>query len=341
MWGGGLMFDKYHLIHFEIKKSLSENANGRISVTEKNNTDAYDSTVKWSEFAEDLNNTQRSSYCLTGSFDMLLSTISRRNSLEALYLQSFCIMNNTKEYFTKRADYESLLLSYTYSGEGGLVYNGQSYTLKEGQAFIIDCRTPHEYFAAAGNWEHVDIHIWGQNAESLYKHFSSQNIVQISFAQASFTPMVEKLLDSCTTFSDHRDLFISNALSNLLCTLLDHAEKENNSSIPNIYKYVIRYIESNYMHPLSLDSLSSFANLSKYHFAREFKKYTGFSPNDYLLELRINHACILLINSDLSVEQISNEVGIHNMSNFIRQFKKRTGSTPSALRNNKFTSSPF
>lgn len=329
------MFDKYHLIHFEIKKSLAENHNGLISLSEKSNSTASNSTIKWSEFADDSDGTQRSSYCWTGNFDMLNPTVLHMKGTDSLYLQSFCIMNNTNESFIRRTDYESLLLSYTYSGEGGLVYNGQTYRLSEGQAFIIDCRKPHEYFAAAENWEHVDIHIWGQDAESLYQHFSSQNIVLISYAQTSFTPLVEKLLDSCTTFSDHRDLFISNALSNLLCTLLDHAEKESNSSIPDIYKYVIRYIESNYMRPLSLDSLSSFANLSKYHFAREFKKYTGFSPNDYLLELRINHACILLINSDLSVEQISNEVGIHNMSNFIRQFKKRTGLTPSALRNHK------
>lgn len=329
------MFDKYHLIHFEISKPLVENSNGQISIDAKHNSEFPRSTIKWSEFADDLNNTQHSAYCLTGSFDMLLSTVSHQNITDALYLQSFCIMNNTKEYFTKRADYNSLLLSYTYSGEGGLIYKEQTYTMKEGQAFIIDCRTPHEYFAAAENWEHVDIHIWGQNADSLYQHFASQNIVQISYAQTNFNSLVEKLLDSCITFSDHRNLFISNALTNLLCILLECAEKESSSSVPDTYKYVIHYIESNYMHPLSLDSLSSFVNISKYHFAREFKKYTGFSPNDYLLELRIKHACILLINSDFSVERISNEVGIHNMSNFINQFKKRTGLTPSAFRNSK------
>lgn len=329
------MFDKYHLVHFEIKKPLAENSNGRISVDARTNIAAPNSTIKWSEFADNLNNTQRSAYCLTGSFDMLLSTASHQDSTEALYLQSFCIMNNTKEYFTKRTDYNSLLLSYTYSGEGGLIYNDQTYTLKEGQAFIIDCRAPHEYFATAENWEHIDIHIWGENADSLYQHFASQNIVQISYARASFDFLAEKLLDSCITFSNHRNLFISNALTNLLCTLLEHAERESNASIPDTYKYVIHYIESNYVNPLSLDSLSSFANLSKYHFAREFKKYTGFTPNDYLLELRIRHACILLLNSNLSIEQISDEVGIHNMSNFIKQFKKRIGLTPSAFRNSK------
>lgn len=329
------MFDNYPFIHFEIEKPLSENFSGRLSLDRKNDSAVLGSTIKWSEFAGISNDFQCSSYCWTGSFDMLLSVVSCQDCTEALYLQSFCIMNNTKASFMKRANYCSLLLSYTYSGEGKLVYDHQTYTLKEGLAFLIDCRAPHEYSATAENWQHVDIHLWGKNADSIYQHFASQKIVQISYSQTGFHALVEKLLDSCITLSDHRDLFISNALTNLLCTLLEHAERENGLSIPDAYEHVIHYMERNYMHPLSLDTLSSLVHLSKYHFAREFKKYTGSTPNDYLLGLRIRHACILLLNSALSVEQIANEAGIHNMSNFIRQFKKRTGLTPSAFRNIK------
>lgn len=331
------MFDKYHLIHFEITKSLTQNPNGLISMDTEDSAAASADTIRWSEFAADSDSSRHSTYCWTGSFDMLFPATLPQDDSYPLYLQGFCIMNNTKESFNKRVDYPSLLLSYTYSGEGGLKYKNKTYKLEKGQAFLIDCRKPHEYFAAAENWEHLDIHIWGQNADALYQHFASQNIVQITYAQASFDFLIEKLLDSCITFSEHRSLFISNTLSNLLCTLLEHAEKESSAAIPDTFKYVIHYMECNYVNPLSLDSLSAFANLSKYHFAREFKKYTGFSPNDYLLELRIRHACILLMNSTLSIEQISNEVGIPNMSNFIRQFKKRTGLTPSAFRDAKDT----
>ena len=48
--------------------------------------------------------------------------------------------------------------------------------------------------------------------------------------------------------------------------------------------------------------------------------------------LRLEHAFILLAESDLTIEQVAAQSGFVNMSNFIGQVKKRTGMTPSAFR---------
>ncbi len=327
------MFDKYPLIHFDIEKALTAESNGIISILDE--SISYPSnTMKWKDISNKNEDSLNSTYQWTGSFDLLLPSILSTSESSNLYLQNFCLMNNTKESFISRSNYESILLSYTYSGEANLVYDGITYSINSQTLFIIDCRKHHEYFPVTESWQHLDIHIWGDDAEKIYQRYSNQNIVKMQYSNAAFNPLIENLLDAETILSDNKKLFISNSISNLLCTLLAHAEKEGNSTIPEIYKYIVHYIECNYMTHLSLDSLASFINVSKYHFAREFKKYTGYTPNEYILNLRIKHACVLLANTELSIEQISYEVGIKNMSNFIRQIKKRTGLTPSAFRKN-------
>lgn len=65
------------------------------------------------------------------------------------------------------------------------------------------------------------------------------------------------------------------------------------------------------------------------HLSREFRKYTDYAPGEYLIMLRIQHASILLAQSDLSIDNIAAQSGFANMSNVIGQIKKQTGMTPS------------
>ena len=66
---------------------------------------------------------------------------------------------------------------------------------------------------------------------------------------------------------------------------------------------------------------------SKAQFTRIFKKYTGASPYDYLIKLRINRAKRFLIETDLSLEEISSYTGFNGFS-FYSMFKKHENTTP-------------
>jgi AraC family transcriptional regulator len=95
---------------------------------------------------------------------------------------------------------------------------------------------------------------------------------------------------------------------------------------------VISFIESNLWSPMELEGLAQKANLSKFHFCRVFKRYTGMNPIKYVNFLRIGRAKELLVGNKNSVSLVANEVGFRDLSNFIRQFKKNTGVTPTAYR---------
>ncbi|ADY52047.1 transcriptional regulator, AraC family [Pseudopedobacter saltans DSM 12145] len=127
-------------------------------------------------------------------------------------------------------------------------------------------------------------------------------------------------------------------LLNILSTLADSEEFEvitkshtfyrtNNIDTERINK-ICTYTLSNYKEDISLEQIASLSNLSITSFCRYFKQITKKTYYDFLTEIRISHACRILVNNTLTVEAISMECGFNNPSNFYRHFKKVMGCTP-------------
>jgi AraC family transcriptional regulator len=83
---------------------------------------------------------------------------------------------------------------------------------------------------------------------------------------------------------------------------------------------------------ISLDQLAAEACLSKYHFLRLFRRAYGLTPHQYIQQLRIEKASILLSGSDLSITDIAGLLGFENSQSFSRLFFQRTGLYPSQSR---------
>jgi AraC-like DNA-binding protein len=94
--------------------------------------------------------------------------------------------------------------------------------------------------------------------------------------------------------------------------------------INHIYQYSI----SNFQKKISIDEIAEVANISPHSFCRYFKSRSRKTYSQFLLELRIGHACKLLSESRLSVAQICFESGFNNFANFNKYFKIHTGKSP-------------
>ena len=145
---------------------------------------------------------------------------------------------------------------------------------------------------------------------------------------------IEELLQLYKKTIPYREWHISAKINGILSHLLSLVTRSGSGkdTLPDNLSYLIQYMDSNFSRHLTLDDLSSFANVNKYYLSREFKRYTGFSPNDYLITLRINRAKLLLQTTDLTAAEIAANVGIRDQNNFIRLFRRKTGMTPIEFR---------
>jgi len=95
---------------------------------------------------------------------------------------------------------------------------------------------------------------------------------------------------------------------------------------------VIAYIAGHSHRRLSAGDLASLAQVSPAQLRRLFKTETGQSPLQYLREVRLQEAELLLRTTSLSVKEITARVGIADVSHFVRDFRKARGITPTAYR---------
>ncbi len=95
----------------------------------------------------------------------------------------------------------------------------------------------------------------------------------------------------------------------------------------------IEHIEQNYQKNLTVDELAAHSNMSASRFFPRFKKEVGMTPVEYINRYRVNRAILLLISdSELSVEDISERTGFESSAYFRRVFKKITGMSPREYR---------
>jgi len=104
---------------------------------------------------------------------------------------------------------------------------------------------------------------------------------------------------------------------------------------PHRLRHVTEFIEENLENDLSLAEIAQAADLSPYHFARSFKKTTGFTPIQFLMQRRIEYAKSMLCETELTIAEIGLSAGFKNQSHFTTLFRKFTTMTPKAYRNTR------
>lgn len=97
-------------------------------------------------------------------------------------------------------------------------------------------------------------------------------------------------------------------------------------------KRVTEFIHEHLDGPLSLAELAELVQMSVAYFTIAFKRSTGLTPHQYVLECRINQAHQLLKQGDQSLSSIAARVGFSSQSHFTAVFHRRTGMTPRAFR---------
>ena len=96
--------------------------------------------------------------------------------------------------------------------------------------------------------------------------------------------------------------------------------------------HTVTYFHHNYHNSINIEEYAHLHGMSVSWFIRNFKEYTGSTPAQYILSLRISNAQSLLESTTYNITEIANIVGYDNPLYFSRLFKKQCGISPSEFR---------
>lgn len=239
----------------------------------------------------------------------------------------------SSNYYLHRKTYDSFLLMYMIKGECMIEIDDQTFTANENQIVFLDCYKPHKYYTNTG-WEAVWLHFDGPMAREYYNLITNQSNIILSLKDNYiFSKNLNKIYQLFKENVSIKEALISQYVTTLLTELLISKEYLSNQlAASNIIEDTTAYINEHICDDLTLEQLASKASLSPYYFTRLFKKETGFTPHEYIIATRINHAKFLLKNTNISIKEICFSSGFASESSFCSTFKKWEHVTPGSYR---------
>lgn len=266
---------------------------------------------------------------------------------------SFTVRHDALPHFKNIWHYHpELELHYILKGEGVRFIGDKISNFSHGEIVLVGENLPH-------TWRSADAYFQGNpdlNVEVIVIQFLPNCLGEdmLKLPEAYLIPkLFEKAKSGMVITGETRDKLAALMSASLTATNLDRiilllsilktlAETDDYSTIVTgqhvFYQSneadtirlnkVCNYTLSNYKKDITLEEISSISNLSVTSFCRYFKLMTNKSYYDFLIEIRISHACRALVETKTPTEVICFECGFNNVSNFYRHFKKVTGLTP-------------
>ena len=114
--------------------------------------------------------------------------------------------------------------------------------------------------------------------------------------------------------------------------ILELHRLEPSETIPKDFQYVINYISQNYGEKIQMQTLAEQFHLSYDYFQHRFKKMTGLSPQQFLIEKRLTAAAELLTEGRLNCTEIAQRCGFSNSAQLTMLFRRRFGVAPLVYR---------
>lgn len=267
--------------------------------------------------------------------------------------QSFSVRRDVVKYFYNRWHYHpEMELLHIEEGTGTQFIGDNIQHFQSGDVLLIGADLPHfwrcddKYFQGIEGLEakatvvHFLAEAWGKEFWNLPENQSinglflraKQGLRFVGSTQEQVIYLLEKLqcqsqgnrllaLYQILDFLAQSEEYIQLSSSRLQFAF----DEEDTDRINRIYTYSL----SHFQRKISIQEVAGVANISPNSFCRYFKSRSRKTYSQFLLELRVGHACKLLIERpDFTISQICFECGFNTFSNFNKYFKLITGKNP-------------
>lgn len=231
------------------------------------------------------------------------------------------------------------MLYFILEGEGTYEFHKDIYNLHSEEGFLIIPNNLIRFSASMSNpWTYLWIGLTGRQVSNYFQNTSINEeypIFKFKLGDEIYKLAME-VINNYQCYPQN-NLKVITKLYNFLdgfCTRYPCLKK---SSIHNdnedILECAIFIINNNYCNDqLSIDSISDQLHINRSCLYRIFKARLGKSPQQYLIQYRIDRAKDLIENKDLPFNVIASSVGYKDPLSFSREFKHKVGVSPSDYR---------
>lgn len=268
------------------------------------------------------------------------------------------LFDTAKEVFPVKPHWHYFVeMLYIIEGTAFIEVNQQDFYVSEGDLVLFHAGDIHAIYSASGrNLQYMVLKFdcnrlsvnssYTPRLSAILQYARKSEQVSSMFSAAKLKDLpIRKRFETCIQEIDCKDygydVRIHAEISSLLIEIirlwkteglsmheLFSVCAETESSIHNITEYIDRYANET----LKVKDLADMCHMSYSHFAKCFKELYGRSCKDYLELIKIEKGEELLLFTDSSLSQISQELGFSDCSHFIRIFRKWKNATPGQFR---------
>lgn len=254
-----------------------------------------------------------------------------------------------ERFYDRLHQHQEIQISIILNGEGDMVIGDTISRFKKDDIVIIGSNVPHLFRSDISS---------GIESHMLTLFFTKESFGSFFFDLIelreldSFFNRINSGIQLESKIEEVKDLFLQlGEVSHLerfilFLTILNHISKAKTKPLSSfIYRKVytddegermsnvMNHAISKFDQEITLDEIAGIANMTPNAFCRYFKQRTNKTFFQFLLEIRLEHACRLLSkHRDMTVSEISDSSGFKNISNFNRKFKQYKGTTPTSFR---------
>ncbi len=236
---------------------------------------------------------------------------------------------------------------YVYTSDG----REHLLQLSKGEFVLIDALVPHrleaeddvsfrmlniEFGFAAGRGEPLSMRCLAEEEPLIAELLDEPYEFRVLRDPEELYQVLKSLVMELERLNMDENLLVRLLFSQLLCriALLVEAAKRPTADVADYYvNRSIQYLHEHMDREIKVEDVARIVSLHPGYLQRIFKRITGSTIVDYITRLRMERAKLLLRQTDISVNQIPDYIGVGSRQYFHQLFKKHTGQTPAEYRN--------
>jgi AraC-like DNA-binding protein len=225
--------------------------------------------------------------------------------------------------------YTAYTVHFVLSGKGTLYVGGKSHSIEAGSLFFTPINQPMAYFPDEEDpWEYIFMNFAGEQALQFCRNMglSVEHPVRRDIPHVAIRQLLEQMIRSAR--DEEREPYYR-----AIAAFYELVHLCGSRPSPKGAPHARYLIDTNYTSPdFTIERLCRDLHISHAHLCRLFKAAYGTSAIRYLIDRRLEQACRLLIDSDLTVREVAYSCGFSDELHFMKTFKASRGVTAGEYR---------